>query len=79
VFIKNKDKTCKSIDSAIRITDLYCEQLGLKNELSHMTKYRTIDDLIKSNIFIHKPDKISRKIKLSKKIDGLITKNKNLE
>ena len=65
LFIKNKSKICKSIDSAIRATDDYCERLGLINNLSHMTKYRVINELIKSNIFSQHKEKSSKKLKLS--------------
>ena len=71
-FVKNKDKVCKSVEGAIKVTDKYCEKLNLENNLSHMTKYRIIDDLIKSNIFSEKKEAKERKLKLSSKISDII-------
>ena len=71
-FIKNKGKICKSIEGAIKVTDKYCEELNLENDLSHMTKYRIINDLISSNIFVGKKESKECKLKLSSEINSLI-------
>jgi hypothetical protein len=44
VFLTHKDAMSKSIKSAIRVTDALCKQLGIINNLSHMTKYRIISN-----------------------------------
>ena len=72
VFIKNKEKVCKSLDSAIKVTDNYCKKLSLNNELSYMTKYRIINELVKSNVLIDDKNKKNRKISLSNKINDII-------
>ena len=72
VFIKHKNQISKSIESAIRATDNLCKQFGLANNLSHMTKYRIISELLQSNIFTAHKTKKDIKLGLSKKINNLL-------
>ncbi len=72
VFLSHPDELCKSIESAIRVTDALCKEFGLKNDLSHMTKYRVIADLIDSKILVSISTGKRRKLRLAKKITGLL-------
>ena len=58
----------KSIESVIRTTDKLCITFGMKNTLSHMTKYRIIADLIESELLVTKKTKKHKKLRLAKKI-----------
>jgi hypothetical protein len=69
VFIKHKNQISKSIESAIRATDNLCKQFGLANNLSHMTKYRIISDLIQSKILTSTKTAKQKKLKLAQKIN----------
>ena len=68
IFLKHKNKMSRSIESAIRTTDKLCNDLKLKNNLSHMTKYRIISDLLKSEILVTRKTRKNKKLRLSKKI-----------
>ena len=68
IFLKYKSKMSRSIGSAIRTTDKLCYDLQLKNDLSHMTKYRIISDLLQSGILATRKTKKNKKLRLSKKI-----------
>jgi len=68
IFLKYKNKMSRSIESAIRTTDKLCNDLKLKNNLSHMTKYRIISDLLKSEILVTRKTRKNKKLRLSKKI-----------
>ena len=68
VFLKHKKQVSKSIESVIRATDKLCTKLGLANDLSHMTKYRVISDLLQSNILAHLRTNKNKKLRLSKKV-----------
>jgi alcohol dehydrogenase YqhD (iron-dependent ADH family) len=72
VFLIHKDKISKSIESAIRTTDKFCEQLGFQNNLSHMTKYRVISDLSQSKIIASQYSKKNKKLRLTKTITDLL-------
>jgi len=71
VFLKNRDKISRSIESAIRSTDRLCEDLGMENDLSHMTKYRIISELLQSKILIERKTNKNRKVRFSKKISNI--------
>jgi hypothetical protein len=71
IFLTHQDAVCKSIESAIRVTDLLCHQIGIRNDLSHMTKYRIIADLIDSGILVSINTNKQRKLRLAKKITDL--------
>jgi len=71
-FIKNKDKISKNIKSLIKATDKLCTNLKLDNNLSQMTKYRIIQDLIKSEILESKRINKDKKLKLSKKVLNIL-------
>ncbi|MEA3458511.1 MAG: hypothetical protein U9R21_07525 [Candidatus Thermoplasmatota archaeon] len=68
VFIKHRDKISTSIDGAIRAVDGLCEDIGLECDLSHMTKYRIISDLLESKILVSRKTKKNRKLRMSKRI-----------
>lgn len=72
VFLIHKDKISKSIESAIRTTDEFCERLGFQNNLSHMTKYRIISDLLQSNIITSQHTTKNKKLRLTKTITNLL-------
>ena len=71
VFLTHQNAICKSIESAIRATDKFSTQLGLANDLSHMTKYRIIADLIQSKILISINTAKQKKLRLAAKISTL--------
>jgi len=71
VFVINKDKISTSIDGAIRAVDKLCDELGLENNISHMTKYRIISNMLKSKVLVSRKTKKNRKVRLSKKIIDL--------
>jgi hypothetical protein len=72
VFIINKDKISTSIDGAIRAVDKLCNDLNLKCDLSHMTKYRIISNMLESKILVSRKTNKNRKLKLSKIIIDLL-------
>ena len=58
----------RSIESAIRTTDKLCRDLNIKNDLSHMTKYRVIANLLNNGILATRKTNKNRKLRISKKI-----------
>ena len=72
VFLSHQDELCKSIESAIRVTDALCKDFGIVNNLSHMTKYRVIADLIESKILVSINTAKKRKLRLSKKVVDMV-------
>lgn len=68
VFLLHKDDISRSIESIIRTTDKLCSTLELENDLSHMTKYRIISDLIRSSILVSQKTNKNKKIRLSENI-----------
>ena len=72
VFIKHKDKISTSIDGAIRAVDKFCKDLGLNCDISHMTKYRIISELLDSKILVSRKTKKNRKLRISKRILDLL-------
>lgn len=73
VFLTHQNEVCKSIESAIRVTDTLCKDFGLANDLSHMTKYRVISDLIESKILVSINTAKKRKVRLAKKVVDLVS------
>jgi hypothetical protein len=71
VFLTHRNAISKSIESAIRVTDNLCKQFGLVNDLSHMTKYRIITDLVQSKILISINTAKQKKLRLAAKISSL--------
>lgn len=71
VFLTHQDDICKSIESAIRVTDSLCKQFGLVNDLSHMTKYRIISDMIESKVLVSIDTSKRKKLRLSKKVTDM--------
>ena len=72
VFIINKDKISTSIDGAIRAVDKICNDLNLECNLSHMTKYRIINNMLNSKILVSRKTNKNRKLRISKKIIDLL-------
>ncbi len=68
VFLKHKKQISRSIESVIRTTDQLGIKLGLKIDLSHMTKYRIIHELMRSGILANRRTNRNIKIKFSKNI-----------
>ena len=76
IFIIHKDHIATSIDGALREVDNLASNLGLHCELSHMTKYRIISDMLENNLLITRKSKKNKKLRLSKKIRDLIEESK---
>jgi len=57
IFVVHKDHIATSIDGALREVDQLCKELGLQCDLSHMTKYRIISDMLKHNLLITRKTK----------------------
>jgi hypothetical protein len=72
VFVTHRNAVSKSIESAIRATDALCTQLGLENDLSHMTKYRIITELMQSKMLVAIHTKKQKKLRLAQRISDLI-------
>jgi hypothetical protein len=72
VFLNHKNAMSKSIESAIRVTDGLCRQFGLVNNLSHMTKYRIIADLLHSHVLVAQKTKKNIKLRFSRRIDDFL-------
>jgi len=72
VFIKHRDEISKSIEGAIRSIDDLCNKLGMKCDISHMTKYRILSDLLESKILVSRKTKKKRKLKISKTIIDIL-------
>ncbi|HVQ00399.1 MAG TPA: hypothetical protein VMT57_02680 [Candidatus Thermoplasmatota archaeon] len=68
VFVNHRNAVSKSIESAIRATDALCVQLGLDNDLSHMTKYRIVNELLQSKLLVAIRTKKYKKLRLAQKI-----------
>ena len=72
VFTIHKDQIATSIDGALREVDALCKDLGLKCDLSHMTKYRIVSDMLENNILITRKTKKNKKLRLSKQIRTIL-------
>ena len=72
VFVLHKDQVATSIEGVIREVDELCDELGLKCDLSHMTKYRIISDMLKNNILVTRKTRKNKKLRLSKHIRDLL-------
>ena len=72
VFLTHRNAISKSIEAVIRSTDQLCDKLGYNNNISHMTKYRIISDLLDSHILIARKTKKNIKLTLSAKINKLL-------
>ncbi len=68
IFVIHQDHIATSIDGALREVDAFCKELGLNCDLSHMTKYRIISDMLNNNILITRKTKKNKKLRLSKAI-----------
>ncbi len=66
VFIKHKNEISTSIDGAIRSIDALCKNLEMECDLSHMTKFRIISDLLESKILVSRKTKKNKKLRISK-------------
>ena len=75
IFIIHKDQIATSIDGALREVDKLADDFGLECNLSHMTKYRIISDMLQNNILVTRKSNKNKKLLLSKKVkDCLDTK-----
>jgi hypothetical protein len=72
VFTIHKNQIATSIDGALREVDELCKDLGLKCDLSHMTKYRIVSDMLENNILITRKTKKNKKLRLSKHIRNIL-------
>jgi len=72
VFVKHRDQVSKSIESVIRITDKICKIMKLKNDLSHMTRYREIIELMDSGILDDVQTQKNIKLRRSKDLCNII-------
>jgi predicted transcriptional regulator len=72
IFILHKDQIATSIDGALREVDSLATKLGLQCDLSHMTKYRIISDMLENNLLITRKSKKNKKLRLSKKVRDII-------
>ena len=68
VFVIHKDQIATSIDGALREVDNLADELGLQCNLSHMTKYRIISDMLQNNILVTRKSNKNKKLLLSKKV-----------
>ena len=73
IFLKYKNQTSRSTENVIKTTDDLCNQLGLDNDLSRMTKYRIISDLAKSTIVMKNQTKKNKHLRISTKIADLFS------
>jgi enamine deaminase RidA (YjgF/YER057c/UK114 family) len=72
VFVIHRNHIATSIDGALREIDALCEELGLNCDLSHMTKYRIVSDMLKHKILVTRKTKKNKKLRLSKQIRDMI-------
>lgn len=72
VFAIHRNHIATSIDGALREVDALCNELGLTCDLSHMTKYRIISDMLKHKLLITRKTKRNKKLRLSKQLRDLL-------
>ena len=72
VFVNHRHEVSRSIESAIRATNALCAQLGLDDDLSHMTKYRIITELLQSRMLVAVHTKKCTKLRLAQKISEIL-------
>jgi hypothetical protein len=72
IFVIHKNHIATSIDGALREVDNLCKQLGLKCDLSHMTKYRIISHMLEQGILSTRKTNKNKKLQLSKPIKDLL-------
>lgn len=72
IFVVHKDHIATSIDGALREVDTLCDELGLDCDLSHMTKYRIISDMLNHKILVTRKSKKNKKLRLSKQIRDML-------
>lgn len=69
MFIRNIDKTyCSSIQQVINLTDALADKFKLETDLSYMTKYLIVKNLVESGILVMQKKGKNRKIKLTQKV-----------
>jgi hypothetical protein len=68
VFLKHKTSVSRSIESVIRSADTLAHQLDLDPDLSHMTKYRIVTELMESKILNLQSATVRKKLRLSNEI-----------
>jgi hypothetical protein len=68
MFIRNIDKTyCDSIQQVVNLTDSLAAKFGISVELSYMTRYLIVKNLVSEGILIMQRSGKNQKIKLSQK------------
>ena len=72
VFVVHRNHIATSIDGALREVDTLCEELGLSCDLSHMTKYRIVADMLKHKVLVTRKTNKNKKLRLSKQIRDMI-------
>ena len=72
VFVVHRNHIATSIDGALREVDSLCEELGLTCDLSHMTKYRIVSDMLKHKVLVTRKTNKNKKLRLSKQIRDMI-------
>lgn len=72
VFVIYRKHIATSIDGALREVDALCDELGLDCDLSHMTKYRIISDMLKHKVLVTRKTKKNKKLRLSKQLRDMI-------
>lgn len=65
VFFRHKTALSRSIEGVIRSTDALAHHLGMDPALSHMTKYRIVTELLKSDILTLQSTTGRKKLRLS--------------
>jgi enamine deaminase RidA (YjgF/YER057c/UK114 family) len=72
VFVIHRNHIATSIDGALREVDNLCEELGLDCDLSHMTKYRIVSDMLKHKVLVTRKTKKNKKLRLSKQLRDML-------
>lgn len=73
VFFKHKTAMSRSIEGVIRSTDAFAKSLGQQPDLSHMTKYRIISDLLDNNILSLQSNGGRKKLRLSDTVNRYLS------
>jgi hypothetical protein len=70
MFIRNIDKKyCNSIQQVVTLTDKLAEKFNLKpGDLSYMTKYLVIRNLVKADLLVMQKSGKRQKIRLKQKV-----------
>jgi len=73
MFVRNIDKTyCTSIQQVVKLTDSLAEKFKLEPDLSYMTKYLIIKNLVNSELLIIQKKGKNKKVKLPQKVKNYV-------